>query len=526
MTSKKPRPKYVRRPLVGLGVASAILLLGGCASLAPDPLEPTEIIATATADAQALSRDIEPLTGPLTLEGAIARAIKYNADRRLRVMEEAVAYGTFEVGNFDLLPKLVASAGYRDRDSDLITRSRDSVTGAPSLANPFISSSRQATTTDLGFSWSLLDFGQSYFAAKQNADRVLVANERRRKALHTLIQDVRTAFWRVTSAQKLGATLRANIAEAESALLDAQKAEDERLRSPLEPLRFQRHVLENLRLLETIAQELSTARIELASLTNLPLTQDLQVAEAGAGINTAWLDIPVEKMEEQAILRNADLREGIYNARIARQETRRVLLKLFPGLSFNYSQKTSDDSYLINQKWNETGAQISFNLLGLLALPAQMRLADAGVALADQKRMTTQMAIMTQLHIARLQYSNAAHQFKRADSIANVDIRIAEHITNQAMAEKQTKLDRVSQQTATILSQLRRYQALSNAQGAASKLQATLGMEPSIEASGSMTLAELTASVARSLQEWELGQLPTLPDSADNENSTSSAARQ
>jgi hypothetical protein len=319
--------------------------------------------------------------------------------------------------------------------------------------------------------------------------------------------------------------LRANIAEAKSALLDAQKAENERLRSPLEPLRFQRQVLENLRLLETIAQELSTARIELASLTNLPLTQNLQVAEAGAGINTVWLDIPVEKMEEQAILRNADLREGIYNARIARQETRRVLLKLFPGLSFNYSRKTSDDSYLINQKWNETGAQISFNLLGLLSLPAQMRLADAGVALADQKRMTTQMAIMTQLHIARLQYSNAAHQFKRADSIANVDIRLAEHISNQAMAEKQTKLDRVSQQTATILSQLRRYQALSNAQGAASKLQATLGMEPNIEASGSIPLAELTATVARSLKEWELGQLPTLPDSTDSKSSAASSAQ-
>ncbi|KKU43683.1 MAG: Outer membrane efflux protein, partial [Berkelbacteria bacterium GW2011_GWA2_46_7] len=40
------------------------------------------------------------------------------------------------------LPKLVAAAGYHDRSNDLTTRSKDSVTGAPSLANPFISSSR------------------------------------------------------------------------------------------------------------------------------------------------------------------------------------------------------------------------------------------------------------------------------------------------------------------------------------------------------------------------------------------------
>ena len=99
-----------------------------------------------------------------------------------------------------------------------------------------------------GFSWSLLDFGQSYFAAKQNADRVLVAQERRRKALHNLVQDVRTAFWRVVAAQTLSASVRATINDAEGVLRDAQSAEQERLRNPLEPLRFQRQILENLKL--------------------------------------------------------------------------------------------------------------------------------------------------------------------------------------------------------------------------------------------------------------------------------------
>jgi len=202
----------------------------------------------------------------------------------------------------------------------------------------------------------------------------------------------------------------------------------------------------------------------------------------------------------------------MYNARIAQQETRRALLRLFPGISFNYALKNSNDSFLINQSWNEAGAQISFNLLGLLAAPAQMRLADAGVALADQKRISTQMAVLTQLHIARLQYANASRQFERADAIADVDTRIAEHIVNQEKAEKQTKLERVSQQTASILSVLRRYQALSNAQAAASRLQATLGLEPLIEGSDRMPLKDLSAAVAQSLQSWEAGKLPPLPE--------------
>jgi outer membrane protein TolC len=494
--------------------ATGLLILSGCSTLNVESakLSLPEVRSALQEDKAALTRDVEPLAGPLTLDGAIARAIKYNAERRYKAMEEAVAMGTFEAGQFDMLPKLIASAGYRDRNNDLITRSVDSVTGAPSLANPYISSSREVLSTEVGISWSLLDFGQSYYAARQNADRVMIAGERRRKALHNLILDVRTAYWRVVAAQKLVPLLRSTIAESESALKDARTAEADRIRTPLEPLRYQRQLLENLRLLETIEQELSTARVELATLTLLPLNTDFTVAEPAADVNTLWLQQPMDKMEEVALLRNPDLREGIYNARIAQQETRRAMLKLFPGLSFNYGVKHSNDDYLIHQNWNEAGAQISFNLLGLLSAPAQMRLADAGVTLANQRRMAMQMAVLSQVHIARQQYANTARQYERADAIAEVDGRIAQHIANQAEAQKQSALDRISQQSTFVLSQLRRYQALSNAQAAASRLQATLGMEPVIDSSSNASLPELTAAVAKSLQTWNQGQLPQLED--------------
>ena len=77
---------------------------------------------------------------------------------------------------------------------------------------------------------------------------------------------------------------------------------------------------------------------------------------------------------------------------------------------------------------------------------------------------------------------------------------------NQVQADKLNALERVSQQTATILSVLRRYQAQSNMQAASSRLQATLGMEPVIEGSDSMPLPELTQAVGKSLQSWDAGQ--------------------
>jgi outer membrane protein TolC len=497
-----------------LSLLSASLAVAGCSSLKPQPVTSREVTDIARADGQALQRDVAPLTGPLRLEEAIARAIKYNADRRLRRMDEALAFDGMDAARYDMLPRLVASAGYRGRSNDLLTLSKDLETGDV-IGGQTISSSREATSTDLTFSWSLLDFGQSYYAAQQSADRYLIATERSRRATHLLVQDVRTAFWRVAAAQKLVAELSQATRLGEDALSDARKIESEGLRSPLEPLRYQRQLLENLRLLELVDQELSTARIELAQLINAPRGVPLTVVEPDAALNTAWLQVPVEQLEEQALARNAELRESVYNARIARLETRRAMLRLFPGLSFNYAVRHSDDRYLINQSWNETGVQLSLNLLGLLSLPVQQRMAEAGVQLADQKRMSMQMAVLSQLHVARLQYANAIRQYQRADSIAQVDARIAKHVANQEAAARQSQLDRVAQQTTAILSQLRRYQTLSNVQAASSKLQATLGLEPAIPGADSLPIDELTSRVAKALQAWEAAKLPELKDDGE-----------
>ncbi len=492
-------------PLACMFAFSAVL--SGCASVQPAPITPQHVAAVSADAMSQLKTAVEPLAGPLSMEEAIARAIKYNLNRQVKIFEEAVSQGHLDVDRYDMLPKLVASAGYHDRSNDLISRSTDSVTGQPSLANPYISSDRGASTSDLSFTWSLLDFGQSYYAAKQNADRTLIASERRRKALHLLIQDVRTAFWRAASAQKLRASVLGTIADAEGALGESRKAELERLRNPLDALRYQRQLLENLRLLENVDQELSSARVELASLINLPLAGELRVVESNQELGTRWLDIPIEKMEQQAITRNADLRESFYNVRLATDEARRGLLRLFPGLSFNYGVQHSADSYLINQQWNQAGVQLSFNLLGLLAAPAQMRLGEAGETLAERQRLATLMGVLTQVHLSRLQFANAYQQFQRADSLWKVDRSIAEHVANREQAQTQTRLDRIANQTSFILSELRRYQALAQVNAAASKLQATMGLEPIIDVHAGMSVAELARMVGASLRQWDDGSV-------------------
>ena len=493
-----------------LGISATVLGVAGCANLNLEALQSTEIVQQAKAVKNTRANEVEPINGPLTLEEAIARAIKYNAERQVRMLEEAMAYGAMDMANFDLLPKLMTNAGYRSRDTDLLTNLRAGP-NSPIIPGSTLSSARQATTTDLSFTWSLLDFGQSYYAAKQSGDRVLIATERRRKALHNLVQDVRTTYWRVVAAEKLSQSIRDTVAEAEAVLKASESAEASAMRSPLEPLRFQRQLLENLRMLEMVEHELSSARVELASLAALPPGTNLIVVEPQIQINTKWLEINPADMELQAMVNNPDMRESMYNVRIARDEAKKAIVKMFPGVSFSYGNKTTNDEYIVNQRWNEAGAQISFNLLGLLTAPTAKRLAELGVSTADQRQVAAQMAVISQVHIARLNYANASKQYERADKIAKVDGRLAEVVTARAKAESQSRQDSVSQQTASILSDLRRYQALSNAQTAAARLQATLGLEADVQAAEGKPLAEVVQAVKQSLKTWEAGELPKLP---------------
>jgi outer membrane protein TolC len=499
-----------RRAKAALTLSAIIALVtSGCGHLEPKPLGRDELQTQNAADRAAALRDVPPLSGSLSLEEAIARALKYNLDSRTKLMEEAVARGQYDLSRYDLLPKLLVNAAYESRDEDRTTLSKDSVTGSPSLANPSIFSDREHSTVDLALSWNLLDFGLSYYTAQQNANRLLIAGEHRRKAMHGLVQDVRIAFWRAAAAQKLQQAVRGTLKEADMALDNARKAETASVRSPVESLRYQRQLIENLRLLEAIDQELSSARVELANLINAPFSVPVPIADSEEPLNRQLLETPVQVLEEQALAGNADLREQHYNARNAVLETRRTLLRLFPNLQFSYGAYHDNDSYLIHHQWNQAGAGLSYNLMNALSIPAQRQFAQAGVQLADQHRVATQMAVLTQVNLAALQYANAYRQFERADELWQVDARLESQVANQVTSGRQSELDGIANRTTTILSQLRRYQALAQANAADSKLQATLGLEPQLPDVETTALPELTAVVRTALSDWRTGKLLT-----------------
>lgn len=495
------------RPFKLLATSAAAILLVGCASLTPEVLSQQEIEAQSQADLQKRMAEVVPIAGAITLEEAIARALKYNLDHRAKSLEMALASGQLEAGKFDMMPRLLANAGYFSRDSDLVRRSQD--VNGNTFDNRYISSERNHATQDLTLSWSLLDFGASYYNAKQNADRLLIATERRRKSMHTLIQNVRTTYWRALAAQTLSQRVSSVIADAEIALKDSRGMQSAKIRSPGESLRFQRTLLDNLRQLEALQRELTSAKVELASLIGAPSGTRLTLTEPTDAEPQA-LGISLEAMEAQALTRNADLREASYNVRIAANDTRKAILKLMPGVSFDYGTRRDDDRFLVDQHWQEAGVRVSLNLFNLLSAPSQKRAAEAAESVMQARRMALQMAVFTQVHLSWHQYDDAVRQYQRAHAIADVDGQLAQIAGGQEQSQMAGRLDRISADVISILSVARRYQSMARVQEALSRVQSTLGLEPEVGSLDELDLPTLQRTMDQSLKNWNM-QMQTKP---------------
>ena len=92
-----------------------------------------------------------------------------------------------------------------------------------------------------------------------------------------------------------------------------------------------------------------------------------------------------------------------------------------------------------------------------------------------------------------------------SDALWKIDQQIHVHSTNRETAELQARLERISNNTAAIVSLLRRYQALAQVYAAESRLQATMGVDPGVARVGAMTLPELTEAVDRAYGGWRRG---------------------
>lgn len=492
-------PTTQRHPARSLLALLMTTAFAGCA-VQPLQLSDAERQAAMLSGRTEMFQQQEPVQGPISLQEAMARAIKYNLDHRVKLMEEALSQRQLDLSRTDLLPKLAVAAGYSGRDNELASSSRSVLSGQQSL-EPSTSSDKNHRNGDLSLSWNVLDFGVSYYGAQQQADRVLVAEERRRKVLHLLMQQTRQAWWQAAGAQLLEARIEPVLQQARQALADSRQVEVEKLRSPLEALTYQRQLLDIVRQLETVRDELAQAKPRLASIMNLPPGETFQVA-VGDALNSPPVSLAPAAMEETALLRRPELLEAQYNERISLLETRKALARLLPGVEIDMGHHYDSNSYLRNKTWSDVGLRVSWNLFNVLNASTVRQLAQSQVDLARQQKLALNMAVLTQVHVARLDYQGRLKQFQLTEDLNKVEQRILHYTRNAASASAQGKLEEIRASASAMMSELRLYQSFGALQGAYGQLVATLGLDPLPQSVSAHDLKTLGEAVRDSEQNW------------------------
>ena len=490
------------RPLL---LSGTILALCAC-SVSPEPFSAQDKKLRITEDKSLMFGAVEPILAPISLEEAMARAVKYNLDHRVELLNEVVTGKQLELAHFDMLPRLAASAGFNARNNDLASTSTTILTHTPST-EAAISQERQVQNAQLQLSWNVLDFGVSYIRAKQMADRKLMADEQRRKVVQNIIQDVRYAYWRAVAAERLLARLDPLTRRTETALADARRQESHPVREPMADLQYQRALLATLEHLKALRRDLVSAKAQLASLMSLPPGNDFKLVMPKGENETPVprVDAKLAEMEEVALNNRPELAQAAYQSRISRAESRRILLEMLPGVNLGISGNYDSNKYTVNPIWAAYGVNIAWNLLNLATTPARLDAAEADQKMMDMKRAALSMGVLAQVNVAALRFDQAKDEYTTAKDQAEVELRIYRQMNAASQSKQVGELSVIQAEADDVFATLRKDTAYANLQNAYGAILVSLGADPMPDVVNDYKLPTLTEAIHGTLASWADG---------------------
>ncbi|HET6555389.1 MAG TPA: TolC family protein [Dyella sp.] len=481
------------------------MALSACVSQQPKPYTQDEINKRVVDDQARMYENQEPVAHPITFYEAAARALKYNLDYRLKLMESALAANLRDVSAYEMLPRLVAAAGYAGRSNDSGGTSIGIVDRQVSL-RPSTSEERYHDLYNLGLSWSLLDFGVAYYRNQQKIDQIQMAEERRRKVAQNVLQDVRNAYWRALAAQRLMPEVDQLLQRTNQALDSAREAEKRGIAPKQELLAYQRALLDSIYLLTVRRQDLEFAQAELSALMSLPPGSRMVLADQPEPA-LPQLDADVSKLEQLALHQRPEIMEEWYRKRVDDNDLKIAKTQLWPNVSISAGYAYDTNKYLYNNHWAETGLQVSINLLRLLQYPSLNRAQDAQRNTDDMRRIALSMAVLTQVRVGALRYQLATDELGFADQSMQVDKQLFEYAKAANATTIGSQLEVIRAEGRYLLSRYQREAAYSDAQASWGRLYNSVGLDVFPDAVEGYDVATLAKAIEKTMTGMEQGQL-------------------
>lgn len=447
-------------------------------------------------------KDQEVIAAPIDFHEAAARALKYNLDYKLKLMETALSRSLHDVSTYEMLPRLVAGAGYSSRNND---SGGTSVLIEPPRSvslNPSTSQERSHTMSNLSFSWNALDFGVSYLRAQQKADQVLMAEERRRKVIQNVLQDVRNSYWRAVGAQKLLPRVDGLLERVNTALERAKTIEKQGIMPQAQVLGYQRALLDAVSTLTLRRQDLELAKAELRALMSVEPGVEFTLAEQNE-LALPRVSVDVEKLERLALEKRPEIMEEWYRKRVTENDIKAAKVLLWPNISLDAGWQYDSNKYLYNSTWFDTGIRVSWNLLKLTQYPALKKAHQAQNDTDDMRRLALSMAVLTQVRVGLQRYNLSLQELKFSEESLGVDKRLLNYAQAAAKSQFDSELEVIRTEARALLGEYQRYAAYSNAQAAWGRVYNSVGLDILPETVEGHDVKTLAVAMKDTMTQWQ-----------------------
>jgi len=219
-------------------------------------------------------------------------------------------------------------------------------------------------------------------------------------------------------------------------------------------------------------ERVDLGKARLGALLNIRPGQEFRVSPPSAMDVPSNLSLSVDEISQQALLNRPELREEDYRKRVNQLDVKKAILKMFPQLTFTTGGYRNENEFLVNNDWTEIGADLSWDLLGILNARAERRFHLASIDVADARRVALSLAVMTQVYLGVSRYS----RYASASELYEIRARLSRN--DGSLGSRASGIEALDSRAAALAAEMRRNLAFAETQAAFARVINSAGVDP------------------------------------------------
>lgn len=423
----------------------------------------------------------------LTLDDIIEIVLARNLDIAVKEQEWRVQNDVMRAEALTMLPNLLydVNYSYRNRNTAATGQFLDPTIPTP---KPEFSTEQRSYQWDVTLLWNILDFGISYFRAKQECERSLITTLEVERIRQDLILRAVQAYWRAAVAKKAVEIAEPLVKDlTEQRKIMEKEIKDEVYLSKIQTQGrlasfYQREIqlkgfndrTDSSDPTQGYEKEYQNSMVVLAQLMQLPQDYPFDIC----GFDNLDYEVDFGRsfdLDNMAMMCRPELYGRDLEEKIAIDEVYIAILKHFPNLQLFVGNFHDDNKFLVHKQWTSMGTRIAWDLLSWPLHNEEGRIGNDRQELARENRLLIAQGIISEIRIAEILYEQNKEQFVLTKNFADTNAQIASLSAKENAVGKQSYLELLSKRIDAALAMINALKVYAALQSAVEQVNNAIG---------------------------------------------------